>query len=79
MAVQRDITPLGRVVGYAHSANDPGMLFDAPRVAVTQLLERTDEKLGDFDLIEVNEAFAAQVLANEKALNWDRSIVNSHG
>ena len=79
MAIQRDVAPLGRVVGYAHSANDPSMLFDAPRVAVKKLLERTDEKLGDFDLIEVNEAFAAQVLANEKALNWDRSIVNSHG
>ena len=65
--------PYARITGYAHSANNPGMLFDAPRTAVGKLLERTGMELGDFDLIEVNEAFAAQVLANGKALDWDWS------
>ena len=68
-----------RLTGYSHAANQPGMLFDAPRTAVKRLLERTGMELGDFDLIEVNEAFAAQVLANGKALNWDFDKVNSRG
>ena len=55
------------------------MLFDAPRTAVGKLLERTGMELGDFDLIEVNEAFAAQVLANGKALDWDWNKVNIRG
>ncbi len=63
--------PYARITGYAHSANNPGMLFDAPRTAVGKLLDRTGMELSDFDLIEVNEAFAAQVLANGKALDWD--------
>jgi acetyl-CoA C-acetyltransferase len=55
------------------------MLFDAPRLAVTNLLEKTGERLDEFDTIEVNEAFAAQVLANGKALGWDWERVNPHG
>ncbi len=68
-----------RITGYAHAANEPGMLFDAPRIAVKRLLERTGMQLSDFDLIEVNEAFAAQVLANARALEWDPDKVNSRG
>jgi acetyl-CoA C-acetyltransferase len=71
--------PLARITGYAHAANEPGMLFDAPRIAVRRLLERTGERLEDFDRIEVNEAFAAQVLANGKALGWDWDRVNPNG
>jgi acetyl-CoA C-acetyltransferase len=71
--------PLVRITGYAHAANEPGMLFDAPRMAVKRLLERTGEELQDFDIIEVNEAFAAQVLANGRALGWDWDRVNPHG
>jgi len=73
------IEPKARIVGYAHAANNPGMLFDAPRIAVGRLLERTGERLDDFDLIEANEAFAAQVLANGKALEWDWGRVNTRG
>ena len=71
--------PVARITGYAHAANDPGMLFDAPRMAVANLLDRTGQTLDDFDLIEVNEAFAAQVLANGQALNWDWDRVNTRG
>ena len=71
--------PIARITGYAHAANDPGMLFDAPRMAVKNLLEKTGQSLDDFDLIEVNEAFAAQVLANGQALNWDWDRVNTRG
>ena len=71
--------PVARITGYAHAANEPGMLFDAPRIAVTKLLEKTAMSLDDFDLIEVNEAFAAQVLANGQALKWDWDRVNLRG
>jgi acetyl-CoA C-acetyltransferase len=71
--------PIARITGYAHAANEPGMLFDAPRIAVTNLLNKTGQSLDDFDLIEVNEAFAAQVLANGQALNWDWDRVNLRG
>jgi acetyl-CoA C-acetyltransferase len=72
-------TPVARINGYAHAANEPGWLFDAPPAAVARLLERTGERLGDFDLIEVNEAFAAQVVANGRALGWDLERVNVWG
>ncbi len=71
--------PLALITGYAHAANEPGMLFDAPRLAVAKLLEKTGESIQDFDLIEVNEAFASQVLANGKALEWDWEKVNTRG
>lgn len=78
-AAESGVSVLGRISGYAHAANEPGMLFDAPRLAVTRLLERTGERLEEFDLIEVNEAFAAQVLANGDALGWDTERVNTRG
>ena len=71
--------PVARITGYAHAANEPGMLFDAPRMAVAKLLDKTGQTLDDFDLIEVNEAFAAQVLANGQALSWDWDRVNTRG
>ncbi|MEE8046384.1 MAG: acetyl-CoA C-acyltransferase, partial [Dehalococcoidia bacterium] len=71
--------PIARITGYAHAANEPGMLFDAPRFAVADLLEKTGQTIDDFDLIEVNEAFAAQVLANGQAVNWDWDRVNLRG
>jgi acetyl-CoA C-acetyltransferase len=78
-AAEKGITPLARIVGYAHEGNNPGMLFDAPSAAVGKLLERTGLSLDDFDLIEANEAFAAQVLANGAALSWDWERVNVWG
>jgi acetyl-CoA C-acetyltransferase len=71
--------PVARITGYAHAANEPGMLFDAPRIAVQNLLNKTGQSLDEFDLIEVNEAFAAQVLANGQALKWDWDRVNLRG
>ncbi|MEX0762491.1 MAG: acetyl-CoA C-acyltransferase [Dehalococcoidia bacterium] len=76
---QRSIQPLARITGYAHAANEPGMLFDAPRLAIRKLLDKTGDSINDFDLIEVNEAFAAQALANGKALGWDWDRVNTRG
>ena len=70
---------LARITGYASAAITPRYIFAAPTRAVHRLLERTGLRIGDFDLIEVNEAFAAQTLANGKELDWDWSRVNVNG
>lgn len=70
---------LARITGYASAAITPRYIFAAPTRAVRRLLERTGQQIHDFDLIEVNEAFAAQALANGKELDWDWSRVNVNG
>ena len=85
VVVERDfakangLTELARITGYAASAITPRYIFAAPTIAVKRLLERTGLRIGDFDLIEVNEAFAAQALANGRELDWDWSRVNVNG
>jgi acetyl-CoA C-acetyltransferase len=78
-ARELDIPMLARVTGYASAAITPRYVFAAPPRAVHKLLERTGRKLSDFDLIEINEAFAAQVLANSRELDWDWDRVNVNG
>jgi acetyl-CoA C-acetyltransferase len=70
---------LARITGYASAAITPRYIFAAPTRAVRRLLERTGQPLHEFDVIEVNEAFAAQALANGKELDWDWSRVNVNG
>jgi acetyl-CoA C-acetyltransferase len=70
---------LARITGYASAAITPKYIFAAPPRAVHRLLEKTGLTISDFDLVEVNEAFAAQVLANGKELDWDWSRVNVNG
>jgi acetyl-CoA C-acetyltransferase len=77
-----DQKPLARICGYAQAAVDPKYLFDAPAHAIPRLLQRTGWTLAEVDLIELNEAFAAQVLANGLALanlGWDWDKVNVNG
>lgn len=74
-----DLPILARITGYAAAAIEPKYIFACPPRAVHRLLERTGQKMSDFDLIEVNEAFAAQVLANGKELEWDWDRVNPNG
>ena len=81
-AEKNNLKPLARVVGYAQSAVEPKYLFAAPAYAIPKLLKKIDWKLSDVDLIELNEAFAAQVLADGYALadqGWDWNKVNVHG
>lgn len=76
------IHPMARVVGYAQAAVPPKELFIAPARALPRLLERVGWSPEDVDLIELNEAFAAQVLADGYALKdsgWDWEKVNVHG
>lgn len=70
---------LGRITGYATGAGDPRELFFAPITAVQNLMRKTGAVIGDYDLIEANEAFASQSLADGNALGWDESRVNVHG
>lgn len=75
-------TPLARVIGYAQAAVHPKELFTAPAKALPLLLDKVGWTLADVDLIELNEAFAAQVIANGYALaemGWDWEKVNVHG
>jgi acetyl-CoA C-acetyltransferase len=81
-AAKHRLQPLARIVGYAQAAVEPKYLFDAPAQALPRLLEKVDWTLDQVDLIELNEAFAAQVLANGialKPLGWDWEKVNVNG
>jgi len=74
--------PLARIVGYAQAAVDPKHIFIAPARAIPKLLEKVEWELKDVDLIELNEAYAAQVLADGYAmheLGWDWNKVNVNG
>ena len=72
-------TPLFSLVGMVSTGVDPARMGEGPGVAIKMVLEKTGLTLGDMDLIEVNEAFAVQCLANERQLGWDRSRVNVFG
>jgi len=73
------IQPLARITGYDQAAVEPLRIFTAPIFAVRKLLHKTGYRLADIDLIEVNEAFAAQTLADGKELGLDWDKVNVHG
>ncbi|SFL67310.1 acetyl-CoA C-acyltransferase family protein [Methylobacterium pseudosasicola] len=71
--------PLARIVGYAHAGVDPSEMGMGPVPAVQRLLERTGLRAADFDVIESNEAFAAQACAVSRALDLDPGKVNVNG
>jgi acetyl-CoA C-acetyltransferase len=70
---------LARITGYATGAVEPQELFFAPVRAVETLMGRSGTTIGDYDLIEANEAFASQALADGQMLGWDWDRVNVHG
>ena len=81
-AEQLGLTPMARVVGYAQAAVPPREMFIAPAQAIPKLLARVGWTPEDVDLIELNEAFAAQVLADGYAMSgngWDWDKVNVNG
>ena len=75
----RGLRPLGRVVGWAVVGVDPSIMGIGPVPAARKALERAGLKLGEMDLVEVNEAFAAQYLAVEQELQLDRARTNLDG
>jgi acetyl-CoA C-acetyltransferase len=72
-------TPLARIVAYAQADVAPEWLFEAPIHGVRRLIEKVGGSIDDFDLIEINEAFAAQVLADGNELGFDWEKVNVNG
>jgi acetyl-CoA C-acetyltransferase len=70
---------LGRITGYATGATKPEDLFFAPIKAVRNLMKKTGTKISDYDLIEANEAFASQAIADGEELGWDWKRVNVNG
>jgi acetyl-CoA C-acetyltransferase len=73
------LTPMARILGYAQADVAPEWLFEAPIDGVQRLVEKVGIPVADFDLIEINEAFAAQVLADGNALGFDWDKVNVNG
>jgi len=73
------LTILGRIEAYATGAVDPKDLFFAPITAVNNLMKKEGKTIGQYDLIEANEAFASQALADGAGLNWDWDRVNVNG
>ena len=73
------LKPLARITAYATGGGDPKDLFFAPIFAVQTLMTKAGTSIGDYDLIEANEAFAVQALADGRALGWDWSRVNVNG
>lgn len=79
VARERGWTPLFGVVSFAQIAVEPAYMGEGPGVAIPLALERAQMTLNDIEFIEVNEAFAVQMLVNERMVGWDRSRVNVHG
>ncbi len=78
-ARKRGITPLARIVSWAHAGVDPSIMGTGPIPASKKALENAGWTVQDLDLIEANEAFAAQACAVNKGLGWDTEKVNVNG
>ena len=78
-ANKRGLTPLARIVAWAHAGVDPSIMGTGPIPASKKALERAGWSVKDLDLIEANEAFAAQACAVNKGLGWDTEKVNVNG
>ncbi len=79
-AVEKNrLKPMARIIGYAHAGVDPKIMGIGPVPATQKLLKEIGMSLDDIDLIELNEAFAAQVIACDRELHFDRDKLNIHG
>lgn len=78
-AKKRGIQPLARIVSWAHAGVDPSIMGTGPIPASKKALEKAEWLVKDLDLIEANEAFAAQACAVNKGLGWDTDRVNVNG
>jgi acetyl-CoA C-acetyltransferase len=73
------LAPVARVTAYATGGGEPRDLFFAPIMAVQSLMKKAGTAIGDYDLIEANEAFAVQAIVDGRALGWDWERVNVNG
>ncbi|MBK7143411.1 MAG: acetyl-CoA C-acetyltransferase [bacterium] len=76
---KNNLKPLARIVDYAVAGTPPELLFFSPIYAVQKLMDKMQVKIDHFDLIEANEAFSVQALADGKGLGWDFDRVNVNG
>ncbi|MEZ5839155.1 MAG: acetyl-CoA C-acetyltransferase [Hyphomicrobiales bacterium] len=78
-AAKRGLKPLARIVSWANAGVDPSIMGSGPIPASRKALERAGWSVGDLDLVEANEAFAAQACAVNKDMGWNTDIVNVNG
>ena len=78
-AARRGLTPLARIASYATAGLDPAIMGTGPIPASRKALEKAGWSVGELDLVEANEAFAAQACAVNRDIGWDPSIVNVNG
>jgi acetyl-CoA C-acetyltransferase len=78
-AAELGYKPLAKIIGYGFAGVEPERMGIAPAYATPKALARAGKQLSDMDLIEINEAFAAQVLACGRKLQWDWNKVNVNG
>jgi acetyl-CoA C-acetyltransferase len=78
-AAKRGLTPLARIASWATAGVDPSVMGTGPIPSSRKALEKAGWKVSDLDLVEANEAFAAQALAVNKDMGWDPAIVNVNG
>jgi acetyl-CoA C-acetyltransferase len=78
-AGKRGLTPLARIASWATAGVDPAIMGTGPIPSSRKALEKAGWKVSDLELVEANEAFAAQALAVNKDMGWDPSIVNVNG
>ena len=78
-AARRGLTPLARIASYATAGVDPTIMGTGPIPASRRALEKAGWSVGDLDLVEANEAFAAQAIAVNRDMGWDPAIVNVNG
>lgn len=78
-AEKRGLKPLGRIASFAHAGVDPSIMGTGPIPATRKALEKAGWSVGELDLIEANEAFAAQAISVNRELGWDTEKVNVNG
>ena len=78
-AARRGLKPIARIASWATAGVDPAIMGTGPIPASRRALEKAGWKVSDLDLVEANEAFAAQALAVNKEMGWDPEIVNVNG
>lgn len=78
-AAKRGLKPLAKIAGWAHAGVDPAIMGTGPIHAVRKLMEKLGWKLSELDLVEANEAFAAQAISVNQELGWDTAKVNVNG
>lgn len=81
-AEELGIKPIAVLKGYGMGCSEPQLMGESPIVVVRQLMDRTGQSFSDWELVELNEAFASQFLAVErglKDLGWNRDVVNVNG